>query len=236
MYFMYKRVNCVVANSARMAEIISSDFSVDPAKIAVIPNGIDFSQIDRMKDEPVTDYVFDPGRKAIISVGRLAVEKNYPLLLYAFQRLKQEHADIDLLILGEGVQRNDLQQMCKILNITDNVHFMGFQANPYKYMKNSQAYVLSSNYEGFPNSLLEAMYVMGNVIATDCEVGPSQIITNNIDGILTKVGDVNELAAALEKMLYDQQFKQEIHRNSRSKIINFSHQKMVSDYRLLLER
>ncbi len=236
MYFMYKQARYIVAISTRMAEFIYTDFGVDPKKIIVIPNGIDFKQIDQLQAEPLSDYSFSPERNTIISVGRLSAEKNYPLLLHAVQRLREKHSNVDLLILGDGILKSDLQQLCKTLNISEHVSFMGFQPNPYKYLKNSQVFVLTSDYEGFPNSLLEAMYVIGNVISTDCDLGPSEIITNNVDGILTKVGDVNELADALEKMLFNQQFRQEIYRNSRKKIINFSHRKMTADYRFLLER
>ena len=72
---------------------------------------------------------------------------------------------------------------------------MGYRNNPYKYLKYASCYVLSSSREGFPNALLEAMYINGHVVSTNCPTGPSEIILNNEDGLLCEMNNPEELAS-----------------------------------------
>ena len=106
-------------------------------------------------------------------------------------------------------------------------------ANPYKFMKHATCYVLSSSWEGFPNSLIEAMYLNGCVISTNCSTGPSEIITHNVDGILCEQDNPDELANAMEKMCFDEEFRRTVYENSRIKIAGFDESIMINKYRNL---
>ena len=100
-------------------------------------------------------------------------------------------------------------------------------------MAAARCYVLSSMWEGFPNSLLEAMYINGHVVSTDCPTGPSEIITDGEDGILCESGNHDDLAMALEKMCFDDDFRRKVYDNSRQTILKFDENKMVDSYREL---
>jgi glycosyltransferase involved in cell wall biosynthesis len=101
-------------------------------------------------------------------------------------------------------------------------------------LKYASCYVLSSSWEGFPNSLLEAMYVNGHVVSTNCQTGPAEIISNNEDGILCEPDNPEELAAAMERMCFDEDFRIKVFDNSRKKIAKFDEKIMVQEYRKLL--
>lgn len=134
----------------------------------------------------------------IVSVGRLVPQKNYPLLLKSFANVLKIHKDFVLEIYGTGPLKQSLIDLCDKLNISKNVRFMGFKKNVHNYISDSYMYVMSSDFEGLPNSLLEAMCMGLPCISTDCPCGgPAEIIENNINALLVPVGDVNKLTQAI---------------------------------------
>src|SRR5699024_2024023 len=102
-----------------------------------------------------------------ISAGRLVEQKDYKTLLKAFQLISQR-INSRLVILGKGPLENELKLLAKELDIQKKVSFLGFQSNPYKYMKKANVFILSSKWEGFGHVIVEAMAVGTPVISTDC--------------------------------------------------------------------
>ncbi|MCL2717282.1 MAG: glycosyltransferase [Lachnospiraceae bacterium] len=144
------------------------------------------------------------GRKfEIVAVGRLEPQKNYALLLEAFALfIRKNHVDITeqytLAIYGNGSLDNELKNQAKILGIEKKIIFAGFHFDVMEKIKNSAMYILSSDYEGIPNSLLEAMAIGLPVISTDCPIGGSKaLIQDGENGILVPVGDIEALANAI---------------------------------------
>ena len=136
----------------------------------------------------------------------LQSKKNFELLIRAFAKVRQKiHAK--LIIIGEGHLKNNLISLAKSFDLQGHFSFPGFVKNPYKFMANSSLVVLSSNYEGFGNVLVEAMACGTQVISTDCNSGPSEILENGLWGTLVPVNDELELANAiidsLEKKYYN---------------------------------
>jgi len=124
----------------------------------------------------------------------------------------------------------DLKKFCNQLNINSNVDFLGFKKNPHKYVRNSDIYVMSSNREGFPNSLVEAMFTNGYVISTDCETGPNEIITDNVDGFLVPLNNPEIFSERIVKLLNDEDIRKKFYDNSREKIRSFDVQKMIKQF------
>ena len=139
----------------------------------------------------------------IVAVGRLEPQKNYPLLLKAFTTFTRKidsgsHSQYNLIIYGNGSLLEELQKQAQDLGIADKVTFAGFQTDVLIKIRNSAMYVLSSDYEGMSNSLLEAMGIGLPVIATDCPIGGSaELIKNGVNGLLIPVGDEIALADAM---------------------------------------
>lgn len=151
----------------------------------------------------------DVVRKEIVAVGRLRPQKNYPLLLKAFSKVHQQHPDYQLRIFGKGNCLAELEGLTRELDLCEAVTFEGFQKDVHEAMVDSDIYVLSSDFEGMPNALMEAMAMGFPVVSTDCTCGgPRMLIRDRENGILTKVGDVDDLVRALNLLIEDSALKQ----------------------------
>ena len=155
----------------------------------VIPNPIKDNLSVRLTDSPLHE---------IVAVGRLMPQKNYPMLLDAFALVVKKHPEYSLRIFGRGKYETELKSKANQLGIADNVIFEGFSLNVHEAIKNSEIYVLSSDFEGLPNALMEAMAMGFPVVCTDCPCGgPRMLIQNNVNGLLVPVGDSKAMANAL---------------------------------------
>ena len=133
-------------------------------------------------------------------------------------------------ILGEGKDRGTLEKLAKELGISDKVAFLGFQKNPFKYMKRATVFVLSSLHEGFGNVLVEAMACGTPVISTNCKSGPSEIIEDGKSGILVPVSDYQSLSKAIIKVLSDDSLRQKFSAEGLERVKHFSVQKNIRGY------
>lgn len=197
---LYRRSSRIIAVSHGIKrELILLGIPED--RIVVIHNPVDIQQIESMSLEKI-----DAVRPYIIYVGRLEQQKNVPSLIRAFYLLK-DRLCIDLMILGKGKKGEELSELCRDLKISDRVHFLGFEKNPYKYIRNAEVFVLPSDFEGFPNVILEAMVCGVPVVSTNCPYGPGEIITDGENGLLVPVGDVHALASAIEMVFNDRSLR-----------------------------
>ena len=226
----YNNAFKIVSVSEANRKLIQGDFNITNNKLVTIFNGISFQKLDKLKTESIEDFIFTHDKKYIISVGNLYPVKNYPLLIESFNLVHEKFPNTQLLIIGKGDQLNELKDLTKKKKLSDSIFFLGFKKNPHAYVFKASCYVLSSYYEGFPNSLIEAMYVNGHVISTNCPTGPSEIITNMEDGILCPVNDSQLLAKAMEKLCYDENFREMVYLNSRKKILQFDEKRMILNY------
>lgn len=142
--------------------------------------------------------------KRIVAVGRLEGQKNYPLLLKAYALLRNEHPDYILDIFGEGSQRACLESLTRELGVGKWVNFRGVVSNVHDLMEKASLYVLTSDYEGMPNALMEAMAMGLPCIASRCPCGgPAMLINHGENGLLFEVGDKNGLLLNMKKVLKD---------------------------------
>ncbi|MBE9011851.1 glycosyltransferase, partial [Pseudanabaenaceae cyanobacterium LEGE 13415] len=170
---------------------------VPTAHVEVIYNaGVD-EQVLAGANQPLS---VDCPRPLIVTCGRLAEQKGYPYLLEAFAQVRRV-MPASLWILGEGKLRSSIEQKIRELGLTDSVTLLGFQNNPYQYMKAADLFVLASIYEGFGNVLVEAMACQTPVVATDCPSGPGEIITHHLNGLLVPPADSFALSQAMLDVL-----------------------------------
>ena len=147
-------------------------------------------------------------KHTICAAGRLSEEKNYYLLVNAFQKITNKHPEYTLSIFGQGVMENELKAYVKSLGLYDRIIFEGYCPDVHERIKNAEIFVLSSNSEGLPNSLLEAMAMGFAVISTDCPPGgPRSLIDNGKNGILVPVGDEEAMANAMLSYIEDPEFR-----------------------------
>jgi glycosyltransferase involved in cell wall biosynthesis len=198
--FFYKKADAIVAVSKGVAEDLLL-FHIPANLIHTIYNPIISLDIEKRSQEPVSHPWFGLNDvPVILAVGRLHKQKDFPTLLRAFaQVVRQQPAR--LIILGEGEERQMLNNLVKELNIENTVELAGFVQNPYSYMKSSNVFVLSSAWEGFGNVVAEALAVGTPVVSTDCPWGPAEILDHGKYGMLVPIGEPIAMANAIITML-----------------------------------
>lgn len=141
-------------------------------------------------------------RKVIVTVGRLSHQKNQTLLIKAFAKCAKRIPDYNLEIIGDGELKNELQELINNLGLQDRICLKGTFKNVDDLIRDVSLFVLSSDYEGIPNALIEAMSLGLPCISTDCKPGGARtIITNGVDGIITPWRDEEKLADAILNMI-----------------------------------
>jgi len=174
---LYKKADLVIAVSKEIRDDLAKNFHISKDKIKVIYNPYDIDKVNALAKETVEEKykkLFE--KKVIINAGRLTYQKGQWHLIRAFSWVCSEVKDAELVLLGEGPLKLQMEELATKLNIYNKVHFIGFQDNPYKYMKNSALYVLTSLFEGFPNALVEAMVCGLPIISANCKSGPKEIL------------------------------------------------------------
>lgn len=169
----------------------------------------------------------------IVSVSRLDnVQKDYPTLLKAFKKLKNNGLKEKLYIVGDGPSRKEIEDQIKELNLEKSVRLLGQQKNPYIWMKNADLFVHSSKYEGLPTVLIEAMIVDTLVVSSDCPTGPREILDNGRCGILIKVGDVEGLADGILEGLNN---KEKYNEKLKIRVEEFNEERVIKEYEKMIE-
>lgn len=195
--YIYRWADCVVGVSKGVVDDLVQSVGVPQHLVKVIFNPGITPELRKKAKERLDHPWFQPGEPpVIIAVGRLSMQKDFPNLIKAFARLHQTR-QVRLLILGEGAQRKTLEELAAQLGVEQDFALPGFVENPYPYMVNASVFVLSSQWEGLPTVLVEALYCGSPIIATDCPSGPREILQNGEFGRLVPVGDPEALAEAI---------------------------------------
>ena len=143
-------------------------------------------------------------RKVIAGAGRLNDQKNFGLLIRAFAKIAPEFPEYNLTIYGKGDKEQELKSLVDSLGLRGRVEFPGNIQNIAEEMEKNTMFVLSSDFEGMPNALMEAMALGLPCISTDCPCGgPRYLIRDGVNGLLVPVGDAEEMAKAMSKVLFD---------------------------------
>lgn len=171
----------------------------------------------------------DVKQDKIVTIGRLAPQKNQKLLLTAFAQVVAKYPQIRLEIYGKGELLGSLQDQCRQLGISNSVFFKGNVSNVHACISNARAFVLSSDYEGLSNALLEAMAMGLPCISTDC-AGSDEIINSGENGLLVHVGDAEELSNALMRVLTDEELASKISRNAVNIGLLYKHDAIIKQW------
>ncbi|MBQ3004934.1 MAG: glycosyltransferase [Clostridia bacterium] len=167
-------------NSKEAADFFEEKFGKQD-KIFVIENAIDFEKISKKSEEKIDEKFaeFFNSHRVISNVGIFSRHKGHWDLLKSFEIIKEKIPDAGLVIVGHrGLLEDDIKDMVKRNKFADDILLVGYQENPFKFVKNSEVFALSSVSEGFPNVLLEAMAVETPCVATACKTGPREIMSD----------------------------------------------------------
>ncbi|MCF8018794.1 MAG: glycosyltransferase [Vallitaleaceae bacterium] len=262
MRYLYKKADKVVTVSQVICNDLVKKYGFDPEhQIMAIYNPYELDVISRGAKEHMSDEtlaIFT--HPTVITAGRLGSQKGHWHLIRAFAEVKKVIKEAKLVILGKGELGAYLSQLAKDLHLEDDVHFLGFQKNPYKYFEKASVFVLPSLYEGFPNALCEAMICGLPVIASDCKSGPREILapesaldTVCIDtsyeafGILTPECDGTQylasealtkeelcLSSAMIQIMEDETLRQLYAKKAKSRAIGFGVDHIVQQWEEIL--
>ncbi|MBS1362149.1 MAG: glycosyltransferase [Acidaminococcaceae bacterium] len=149
---------------------------------------------------PIHDFLHE--KLEIVSVGRLEAQKNQKLLIGAFDLIASDFPEYQLTIYGEGSLRKELEEYIKAKGLQERVFLPGNKNNIQEHIKDASLFVLSSDYEGIPNALIEAMAIGLPCVSTDCSPGGArELIEDGVNGLITPCGDANKLSDAMRMLL-----------------------------------
>lgn len=197
----YPRADAVVAVSDGVAQDLRR-LGGPRLRLEVIHNPVlDHPQTPAVPLVDLHPWLLDPALQVVLSVSRLSPEKDLPVLLQAFARLRPQHPRLRLLMVGDGPERDNLQALVAAMGLEALVQLPGRVSQPMAWMAQAAVFALSSRFEGFGNVLVEAMAAGVPVVSTDCPVGPREILEDGRHGRLVPVGDAAALAEALAAAL-----------------------------------
>jgi glycosyltransferase involved in cell wall biosynthesis len=197
----YAKCDNVICVSDELRQRFLQETGIPARRVTTIYNPVITDELYALAEKPLKDPWFTTETQPVIlGVGRLEYNKDFHTLIKAFADVHQT-LDCRLVILGEGSQRQELEQLVRSLQLEVCVNLPGEVRNPYTYMRHASLFVLSSVHEGLGNVLVEALSLGTPVVSTDCPYGPSEILSKGRYGTLVPVGDVPALAAAMTDAL-----------------------------------
>lgn len=242
--YLYGRADLLITISQAMRNDMQNLFNFKNKQI-VINNPYDIDSINKLKQEQITEFDFMPKKRYLINVGRLISLKRNKDILMVLQRLPE---NIELILLGDGEEKENLFQLAEELKIRQRVHFLGNVDNPYKYVSMCDLFVNCSESEGFPNVLVESMICKIPIISSDCMSGPREILAPDTDfsfqlqegiekaeyGILFPVGDIDSLSEAIKQLLNNKELKDTYREKAYQRAHDFSVDKIIEQYKKVL--
>jgi len=199
--------NKVIAQSEYMKEDILNSYKIRERKIKVIPNPLDTGYIDWKLIQKNDSPLFPSNKIKLLAVGGLRKQKNFSFLVESMKHLNEK---FHLTIIGEGEERNLLEEVISENGLADKVTLLGEISNPYIYMEEADLLCMTSHYEGFPNVVLEANYCGTFALALRAPGVNEEVIINEVNGVLVEDYDKKHFSAMVEKYSQQKFSKQEI--------------------------
>ncbi len=235
--FTFSRAVAVIGVCEGASNDLIDNFGVPASIVNVIYNPAIPPDLEALKAEKIEHAWFDDSEKVpvISSVGRLSSQKDIPTTFRAISELLKTR-DVRLVVVGEGPLGEELQALAAELGIEKSVWFAGFQSNPYKFMAQSDVFVLTSVYEGIANVLAEALACGVPAVATDCPTGPTEVLLGGRAGLLEPVGDHVAIGAAIQRHLDDPSLNDSFSNGAAESIARFQPDAAASSYLKLMSK
>lgn len=229
-HLLYPFADSIVGVSKGVSKEVKSYYNLDK-HIETIYNGF-----TRKKSATATPKFISTKKKTkIITITRLESQKDLQTLIQAFYLLRREYPLCELVVLGDGPLRMELERTVANAGLTSAIHFVGWKNNPITILQQAAVFVLSTKREGFPYAILEAMAVGIPIIATDVPYGPREALDKGRYGILIPLGDAVALKDALSNLLTDNSLYQYYAAQASKRASFFSEEKMLTSYKDLIQ-
>jgi len=221
------RAEKIIVPSEYLKKIVSN-WGVNPDKIKVIYNAFDepANLADKEKLRQELKFV----GPVIISAGRLVPWKGFPVLIEVINGLKNNYPSLELLIIGEGPEKDNLEKKINTLNLSGRVKLLGRLSREelLKKVKAADIFILNTSYEGFSHQLLEVMWCGTPIITTNVGGNP-ELITNGENGYLVNYNDYEKIKEKIEKLLGDKEFSDSLAEQARKRVTSFTKERMISE-------
>lgn len=226
---VFRGIDRVVCISTEQMKRIQRDLGFN--NTILIHNSIDMDHIGKLAKDS-----FHYPKEYLVAVGRYDAIKQFDQLIQAYQKSSLPSKDIHLLIVGDGPEKENLQHLITDNKLENFVKLIPFDCNPYKIMHRSLALVQSSLSEGFPMVLIEALACKKAVIAFDCPTGPSEIIEDQVNGILVEDQNFASLISAMEKICMEEDFRKYCESNTISSVEKYDLNNISKQWETLLNQ
>jgi glycosyltransferase involved in cell wall biosynthesis len=193
---IYSMADKIIVNSEDFKKELKLKFNLNSE---CIYNPLNKKEIIKNSKKKINIDFFKKEDFKIISVARFTNQKDHLCLIRSINLLKNKYKNIKVLLIGSGNKKKEIENLVSKLRLNKLFKILNFKKNPYPYIKKSNLFILSSNFEGLPNVLLEAITLNKFIISSDCPTGPSEILDKGKGGFLFKVGNYKELS---KKIIY----------------------------------
>ncbi|PSR10051.1 MAG: hypothetical protein DA408_00225 [Bacteroidetes bacterium] len=244
--WFYQQAHEIISISKIMKQELESYLNLKAYqhKHRIIYNPHDIEKIISLSQHQVAAFSFAPEKKYLISAGRLFAGKRVDDIIKALAIIRKERPEVELIVVGDGEDLEYLQQVAAELGLSADVHFLGFQSNPFAYMAQADLFIMASESEGLPNIIIESLACSTPVISSDCISGPREILSPNSNielqltdrieyaknGVLFPVGAIPLLAEAVIRLLDDDDLRNQYMERSLARARDFDKMVITPQY------
>jgi GalNAc-alpha-(1->4)-GalNAc-alpha-(1->3)-diNAcBac-PP-undecaprenol alpha-1,4-N-acetyl-D-galactosaminyltransferase len=223
--FTYPKANTLVLQTKGIKKLYEK--KIRPHKITILPNPI-ASELSKLRHNNAKT------EKIILSVGRLDKNKCHDELITAFKTINPIGWKVQ--IIGDGNKKQELATLIEKYNLLDKIEIISKVKNIDKYYNEASIFVFTSKTEGFPNALLEAMHFGLPCISTDCDFGPSDLISDGENGFLIPVNDQEKLTNKLTRLINDENLQIKFSKNAKHTTEDYMSEKVVAQWEALINK
>lgn len=240
-YLLLQRCSYVIAISKELKEFFAENMKISRAKISTIFNAVEFQEYSEnekliFKNKFRHEYGVKPGEVVIGCVARFRPQKNHSLLLNAFAHLLKHRKKARLVLVGDGGEFEKMRELAYDLEIYDNVCFLGAVSDVGQRLYSFDIFCLTSNFEGLPLSILEAMYAKIPVIGTEVS-GITELIENGKTGCLVPLNSPQFLADKIDALLREKDYRSMLVENAFTYVAKHHNiQRWAKEYENLFEK
>ena len=231
---LYKNAKKIICNSKDLANEFKK---ISKKNVVFIYNPtlkLNYQKLSKkftVKEKPF----FNKNKPILFSLGRLDEVKNQMMLLKAFNEVKKE-IRCNIVLMGEGKTKKKLIEYAKENKFNKNLYIFNFKKNPFPYLLKSDLFILTSNYEGLPNVLIESMSLNKPIISTNCPTGPREILLNGKAGFLVKKNDHIDLSKKIKLFFNNKKIFIEKKKFYKKSLSRFSAEESLNAYNKIIEK